>query len=74
MGGSFNNIKKLCERDLADILEGSMELEEMNKQLTSILSNNSPEYMIITIQKNEALKKYHTTVYITKGDFKKYKK
>ena len=66
-------LKGKCNSKLTDIVGGPMNLGELNLELISIMGHRSPEYMVILIEKDRKLKKYISTIYITKKDFEKYK-
>jgi hypothetical protein len=69
----IDSIRAKCNLDLVDVVAGPMTLKELDREITSQCLHRSPEYMVILIEKNEQLKKYHTTLYITKKDFDNYK-
>jgi hypothetical protein len=60
-------------RSLVDIVAGPMKLIDLNNELVRIMQHRSPEYLVMTIQKDKKIKKYYTTIYISKEDFSKYK-
>jgi hypothetical protein len=69
----INQIREKCDSELTDIVGGTMNLYELNEELVNMMVHRSPEYIAILIEKRKDLKKYHSTIYITHEDFKKYK-
>ena len=64
-------IRARANETLVDVVAGPMKLEEVKREIERIVLTKSPEYVLILIEKREDLQKYHTTIYITPGDFKK---
>ena len=65
--------KKINLEKLVDIVGGPMKLDELTDEIRNLMYHRSPEKVIITIEKNNDLKKYYSVIYITEEDFKKYR-
>ena len=70
---AFKDIKEKCYSSLTDIVVGPMNIHDLNRELVNLVLHRSPEYVVILIEKNKKIKKYQTSIYITREDFKKYK-
>lgn len=66
-------LRARCNEDLTDVVGGCLKLEEVSDELRNLVYHRSPACMVILIKKRKDLKKYHTTIYIPKKDFKRYK-
>jgi len=70
---TLEQLKKKCNSRLTDIVGGPMDIYELHRELMNLVLHHSPEYIIVLIEKNKDIKKYKTTIYITKEDFERYK-
>ena len=70
---TLEQLKKKCNSRLTDIVGGPMDIYELHRELMNLVLHRSPEYIIVLIEKNKDIKKYKTTIYITKEDFERYK-
>jgi len=70
---TLDNVRVKCNKELTDVVAGPMTLKELTNEIATQCIHRSPEYMIILIEKREDLQKYHSTVYLTSKDFKKYR-
>lgn len=68
---TIDAIRARANLDLVDIVAGPMKLDEVTQEIRSLVYAKSPEYVVVLIEKDPKIKKYHTTIYITKEDFKK---
>ena len=66
-------IRKICNKELTDLVAGPMNLNELKEEIFNTVFHRSQDYMVILIEKRPELLKYHSTIYITKEDFKRYK-
>jgi len=69
---TLEQIKNKCESDLVDIVGGTMNLVELYEELKN-MKKNSAEYIIILMERDKDIKKYKTTLYLTREDSKNYK-
>jgi len=54
--------------EYVDVCAGKMTLEEVGKEIIHYMLK-SPENMIVTIERNDEVKGYYSTIYISKKDF-----
>ena len=64
-------IRARANLDLVDVVAGSMNLNELTEHIRTHVYINSPDFMVILIEKRKDIQKYYSTVYSTKEDFKK---
>ena len=69
---TINKIKRTCKKELTDIVTGPMDIFELHRELQNVMYHRSPEYVVITIEKDKTLKKYRSSIYITHEDFRRY--
>lgn len=69
----IDSVRATCEERLTDVVAGPMTLNELRDEIFNQCVHRSPEYMIILIEKRKDLGKYHSTVYLTNGDFRNYR-
>jgi len=69
---SITKIKRMCNKELTDIVTGPMDIFELHRELLNVMYHRSPEYVVITIEKDTKIKKYRSSIYITHEDFRKY--
>jgi hypothetical protein len=63
-------MKKIDLTKLVDVFAGAVKLDKVVDEIKRYMLK-SPEKMIITIERDEKAKRYHTTIYLTKEDFYK---
>ena len=73
MKQKLEEIKRVCNLTLAEVVSEPMKLKELNKEISDLIIHHSPEYLVIIIEKDREIKKYKSTVYITYEDFMKFK-
>jgi hypothetical protein len=64
-------IRAKADKSLVDVACGPMNLSEVEREIRDYVAKKSPEYLVVLIEKRPDLLKYHTTIYVSKEDFKK---
>jgi hypothetical protein len=66
----MKQIKKSLER-WVDICSGKMTLNDLSREIDFYMNYKTPNNMIITIERDNDIKGYRSTIYLSKKDFKK---
>lgn len=58
--------------DLVDVTRGKMTLKELAKDIAFQMYHRSPEKLVITIERDDTVRGYVSTVYMSTEDFYKF--
>lgn len=59
-------IRARANLDLDTVISEPMNFWQVNQQLYNTVLTKSPEYMVILIEKDPKIKRYHASIYINK--------
>ena len=58
-------------KKLVDVVTGKMTLAELNNEVARYMFDKQPDLLLITIERDDDLKGYRSTIYLTIKDFEK---
>jgi predicted translin family RNA/ssDNA-binding protein len=67
------DIKKLKKelKNWVDICGGKMTLDELAEEIKHYMYYKTPDNLIVTIERDDKIKGYRSTIYLSKKDFEK---
>ena len=66
--------KKIIDLEtMVDIVGGKLSLTELTRELTGLYYHRSPPLTVVTIERDEKVKGYVSTIYIDGKSFEEYK-
>lgn len=63
--------KKHLEDNFVDVCGGKMDLKTLAKEIFHYMISKRPENLIATIERDDSIKGYRGTIYLSKQDFEK---
>jgi hypothetical protein len=70
--GIIYSIRGKLDSELVNIVSDHLTLNQLEARIANLVSNRSPEYMVILIEKDPKVKKYKSSIYINDKEY--YKK
>ena len=58
-------------KKLVDVVSGKLTLVQLNREIAQYMLQKNPTLLLITIERDDTIKGYRSTIYLTLEDFKK---